>query len=104
MGTRSRITIKERKDFYLYGEFDSKLDILISVLQKCKKDGWEGIDYDYYDGEKEYYLYKTRLETDEEYEKRMELEEQQKENRRKQFEQLKKEFGKDTWRAGTRGH
>ncbi len=80
----------------MYGEFDSKLDILISVLQKCKKDGWEGIDYDYYDGEKEYYLYKTRLETDEEYEKRMELEEQQKENRRKQFEQLKKEFGKDT--------
>jgi hypothetical protein len=94
--TAERLKIKERKDFYWYGVFDGKLDYIISVLQKCKEDGWEGIDYDYYDGEKEYYVYKTRLETDEEYEKRMELEEQRKENRRIQYEQLKKEFGEDT--------
>jgi hypothetical protein len=94
--TAERITIKEKKDFYWYGEFDGKLDILISTLQKCKEDGWEGIDYDYYEGEKIYFLYKTRLETDEEYEKRMKQEEERKENRRKQYEQLKKEFGGDT--------
>jgi hypothetical protein len=90
-----RITIKEKKDFYWYGEFDGSIDKLIFILQKCKEEGWEYIDYDYSGGEKEYYLYKTRLETDEEYEKRMKHEEQQKENRRKQFEQLKKEFGND---------
>ena len=94
--TAERLKIKERKDFYWYGVFDGKLDYIISVLQKCKEDGWEGIDYDYDDGEKEYYVYKTRLETDEEYEKRMELEEQLKENRRIQYDQLKKEFGEDT--------
>ena len=92
--TAERITIKERKDFYL---FAGKIDDIISTLQKCKEDGWEGIDYDYnYDNQREYYVYKTRLENDEEYEKRMELEEQRKENRRIQYEQLKKEFGEDT--------
>jgi hypothetical protein len=95
--TAERITIKERKDFYLCGEFDGKIDDIISTLQKCKEDGWEGIDYDYnYDNQREYYVYKTRLENDEEYEKRMKLEEERKENRRKAYEQLKKEFGKDT--------
>jgi len=91
-----RKKIKEKKDFYWYGEFDTSIDNLISTLQKCKEDGWEGIDYDYCDGDKEYLLYKERLETDEEYEKRMKQKQQQKEYRRQQFEQLKKEFGEDT--------
>ena len=65
-------------------------------LYSFKKDGWEGIDYDYCEGERKYYLYQTRIENDEEYEKRVKQEEQRKENRRKQYEQLKKEFGEDT--------
>lgn len=89
-----RITTKEKKDFHWYGSFETKIDSIISSLQRCKEDGWEGIDYDYdYDGKKEYYLYRNRIETDEEYEKRMKEEELQKEYRRMQFEQLKKEFG-----------
>lgn len=91
--TKKKIQIKEKKDFYWYGELDGKIDDIISTLQKCKEDGWEGIDYDYYDGGREYYVYRTRIETDEEYEKRVGVEEQWKENRRKQYEQLKKEFG-----------
>lgn len=93
--TKEKIQIKEKKDFYWYGEIDGKIDDIISTLQKCKEDGWEGIDYDYYDGGREYYVYRTRIETDEEYEKRVGVEEQWKENRRKQYEQLKKEFGED---------
>ena len=93
--TAERITIKEKKDFYWYGEFSDSIDNLISVLQECKKDGWEGIDYDYCEGERKYYLYQTRIENDEEYEKRMKDEEQRKENRRMQYEKLKKEFAND---------
>jgi hypothetical protein len=94
--TTERIKTQEKKDFYWYGDFSTSIDNLISVLQECKKDGWEGIDYDYdYNGGKEYYLYRTRIETDEEYEKRMKEEEQRKENRRMQYEKLKKEFGND---------
>ncbi len=96
--TAERITIKESKDFCYYGEFYGSIDKIISTLQRCKEQGWEGIDYDYDygNGGKDYYVYKTRLENDEEYEKRVKQEEQQKENRRKQYEQLKKEFGEDT--------
>jgi hypothetical protein len=67
------------------------------LFKSVRKEGWEGIDYDYnYEGGKEYHLYRTRIETDEEYRRRMKEEEQQK---RKscpmQYEKLKKEFGND---------
>ena len=87
-----RIKIKQTE--YCWVEFDLPLDILISDLQKCKEGGWEGITYEYdYDNTKEYYVYKTRLETDEEYNLRMSEEESWKEYRRRQYEKLKKEFG-----------
>ncbi len=73
--------------------FSGKIDSIISYLQKCKEKGWESIDYEYdYDNQKEYYLYKERLENDEEYNLRMSEEQSWKEYRRKQYEQLKKEF------------
>ena len=94
--TTERIKTKEKKEFYWYGDFYGSLDNIIATLQKCKKEGWEGIDYDYdYEVGKEYHLYRTRIETDEEYKKRMKEEEQRKENRRMQYEKLKKEFGND---------
>jgi hypothetical protein len=93
--TTERIKVQERGPeigYYFCGSIGS----LIFVLQKFKKDGWEGIDYDYsYDIQKEYYVCRTRLETDEEYAKRMEIEENQKDYRLKQYEQLKKEFGNE---------
>jgi hypothetical protein len=90
---KERIKTQEKKHHDVYY---GKLDGIISSLQKALEQGWEGIDYDYdYDGHKEYYLYRTRIETDEEYEKRMKVEEKRKENRRKQYEELRKEFGND---------
>ncbi len=86
---RKKIKEKELCWFDFYG----KLDSIISYLQKCKEKGWESIDYEYdYDNQKEYYLYKERLENDEEYNLRMSEEQSWKEYRRKQYEQLKKEF------------
>jgi hypothetical protein len=86
-----RKKVKDRE--YYWGSFYGAIDKIISDLQKCKEEGWEGIDYEYdYDNQKEYYLYKERLETDEEYNLRMSEEKSWKEYRRKQYEQLKKEF------------
>jgi hypothetical protein len=86
---RKKIKEKELCWFDFYGKIDS----IISDLQRCKKEGWEGIDYEYdYDNQIEYYVYKERLETDEEYNLRMSEEKFWKEYRRKQYETLKKEF------------
>ncbi len=86
-----RKKIKEKEHYW--GGFDGSIDVIISNLQKRKEQGWEGITYEYgYDNEKEYYVYKTRLETDEEYNLRMSEEKSWKEYRRRQYEQLKKEF------------
>lgn len=92
--TTERITITEKgPELFCSGSIDS----VISVLQTLKEKGWEKIDYEYeyYDGGKEYYVYRTRLETDEEYAKRMGLEADRKNQRRKQYEQLRKEFGNE---------
>jgi hypothetical protein len=98
-----KIQVREtlRFDDIFYG----KLEYIIEMLQDWKTEGnWEGIDIQSigYDGAVEYYLYKHRLETDKEYEKRMkELEKQkdkelkQKEKRRKEYLKLKKEFGNE---------
>ena len=86
-----RKKIKEKENYW--GGFYGSIDVIISDLQKCKEKGWEGIDYEYdYANEKEYYVYKERFETDEEYNLRMEEEQFLKEYRRKQYEQLKREF------------
>jgi hypothetical protein len=92
-----RIKIKQTE--YCWVEFDLPLDILISDLQKCKEDGWEGIDIEYYghDGGREYYLYKYREENDEEYAERMKAEKKQEEKSKKdKLKKLKKELAKLT--------
>jgi hypothetical protein len=102
--TNNKIKVKET--VRIDAPFDGKLKDIISQLQDWMTEGeWEGIvEEPYsYDGAVEYYLYKFREETDQEYEKRMEELERQKikelkakEKRRKEYEKLKKEFGKDT--------
>jgi hypothetical protein len=87
-----------------WSDFEGSLASIIFSLQSDLDDGWEGITTESIgcDGAVEYYLYKHRLETDKEYEKRMkEMEKQKdkelkaKEKRRKEYEKLKKEFGND---------
>jgi hypothetical protein len=94
-----KIQVKETERYW--GDFEGSLESIISSLQSDLDDGWEGIEVESigYDGAVEYYLYKHRLETDKEYEKRMKLLEKekeqklkQKEKRRKEYEKLKKEF------------
>lgn len=86
-----RKKIKDKEHYW--GDFYGSIDKIISSLQKCKEKGWEGITYEYdRDNQIEYYVYKERLETDEEYNLRMEEEQFLKEYRRKQYETLKKEF------------
>ena len=92
--TTERIKVQERGP-EIGSNFYGSLDSLISALQTLKEKGWEEIDYEYYGEEKEYYVYRTRLETDEEYTKRMKIEEKNKAYRRKQYEQLRKEFGNE---------
>lgn len=86
--------IKETKKIFL-SEFEGKIDDMISQLQEWKNEGWEGLDSDCRYDLTFYELYKHRLETDQEYRMRMYQEELYKENRRKQYEELKKEFGND---------
>jgi hypothetical protein len=98
----NRIQVKETTLIDSYS-FEGKLEEIIEMLQDWKNEGeWEGIVIESigYDGAVEYYLYKHRLETDKEYEKRMKLLEEEnrkkvkeKEKRRIQYEMLKKEFG-----------
>ena len=101
-----KIQVKETKRYW--GDFEGSLESIISQLQSELDEGWEGIETEY---ERDYgdchdhevfYLYKHRLETDKEYEKRMKLLEEEnrkkvkeKEKRRIQYEMLKKEFGDD---------
>jgi len=95
----ARIQVKVISDNIDKCDFDNTIDKVISMLEKHKRDGWEGIDimssYDGYD----FQLYKYRPENDEEYNKRIQLqkkwEEEKKENRRKQYEELKGEFGNE---------
>lgn len=90
--------IRETKTIYL-SDFEGKIDDMISQLQDWKNDEWEGLDSDYGYEISCYELYRNRLETDEEYNERMSQEKLIKERdeakRRKQYEQLRKEFGND---------
>ena len=99
----NRIQVKGTKRYW--GDFEGSLESIISSLQSELDDGWEGIDMEVEQWSQEHevpYLYKQRLETDKEYEKRMKLLEKEKaeklkakERRRKEYEKLKKEFGDD---------
>ena len=80
------------KDYYII-DFEASIDSVISMLQKSKEEGWTDITCNDYEDYKKYYLSKERLETDEEYNARIKLEEQNKTYRRKCYEDLKKEFG-----------
>ncbi len=86
--------IRETKTIYL-SDFEGKIDDMISQLQDWKNDGWERDD----DNDIFIELYKHRLETDEEYNHRMSneklIKERDEAKRRKQYEQLREEFGND---------
>ena len=109
MSKSERIQVKETKRYW--GDFEGSLESIISSLQSELNDGWEGIEMEHssdigYDLEG-LCLYKHRPENDKEYAKRMkQLETQRekqkkeklkaKERRHKEYEKLRKEFGKDT--------
>lgn len=91
-------------------DLSGKIDDIIKCLQDFKLAGWTHLDYE--DEEMDYpyiSIYQERLETDEEFQKRLDIEEayekakknkvvqqriKQKEDRKKLYEQLKKEFEK----------
>ena len=85
------VTQKGREDI----DFEDSIDNVISMLQKYKEEGWIDIVSNWYGEYKTYDVSKKRLETDYEYKSRIEHEENLKQNRRKQYEALKKEFGEE---------
>jgi Asp-tRNA(Asn)/Glu-tRNA(Gln) amidotransferase C subunit len=86
--TTKRIQVKETKEYW--GNFVGSFEDIISSLQKCKDIGWEGLEFRYdINYGNEYYLYKHREETDEEYDKRVKLLEKEKERK---LEKLKKDL------------
>lgn len=94
-----KIKVKEVKEIYVEDFFDRPIDDTIKILEDYKKDGWEEIYYSiHYEGI-DFYLRRNRLETDVEYNARMETikkqqikEEKDKEKRRRLYEELKNEF------------
>lgn len=86
--------IREAKTISL-SDLEGKINDIISKLADWRNEGWEGLDVDYYYESTTYDLYKHRLETDIEYNRRMYEEELLKSNRRKQYEKLKREFEND---------
>lgn len=74
-------------------DFEKSIDSVISMLQKAKVEGWTDIYCDYSYNTVSYNFCKRRIETDKEYNARILEEETSKEYRRKQYEDLKKEFG-----------
>ena len=89
-------------DYVLFEvEYDQRLDEYMDYIKELINEGWEGIELvpNRY-GEGYFpYLYKTRMETDVEFQARLELEEKEQkkkakaeERKRRQYERLKKEF------------
>jgi hypothetical protein len=65
-----RLEIQETQ----YIDLEMSIDNAISELNNLKDQGWEGIGYDYdNDGSYEMIVYRTRLETDAEFEKRKKI-------------------------------
>lgn len=82
--------------------FCGKFSDIKRALDKLEKEGWEGIEYTCWFGSDVYDLYKHRLETDEERDKRVKALGQKakkeaiaKEVRRQRYETLRKEFEND---------
>jgi hypothetical protein len=79
--------------------FEMSIKEAIDMLQKYADEGWTDIEekFYHYTDHSDYCLINLRPETDEEYESRLKIIEQSeeiaKEQRRKQYEELKKEFG-----------
>lgn len=90
--------IRETESIYL-SDLEGTFEEVMTKLQNWKNEGWEGLECNYHYESSYYELYRNRLETDEEYNERMSQEQLMKERaeaqRRKQYEQLKKEFGND---------
>jgi hypothetical protein len=90
--------IRETKTIY-FSDLEGTFEEVMTKLQNWKNEGWEGLECDYNYESTVYELYKHRLETDEEYNHRMSNEKLMKERaeaqRRKQYEQLKREFDND---------
>ena len=80
----------DKRLVFLVGSIDG----IIEDLTKLKSEGYTKVDSerDYYDSV-DFYAYKEREETDDEYLKRMKEEKRLKESRREYYEKLKKEFG-----------
>ncbi len=93
---KKQITEYYRISLYdLEGTFDG---IEAFITQK-RLEGWKGIEVSTYPGEIDINLFKVRDETDEEYNNRLKIELKNKEvtiaNKRKLYEELKKEFERD---------
>lgn len=83
------VTEQNRDDI----DFEDTIENLISMLQKLSREGWTDIVSQWHGEYKTYNFSKKRLETDYEFKSRIKHEEDLKQNRRKQYEALKKEFG-----------
>lgn len=90
--------IRETETIY-FSDLEGTFEEVMTKLQNWKNEGWEGLECNYHYEGTYYVLYRNRLETDEEYNLRMFQEQRAKERaeakRRKQYEQLKREFGND---------
>jgi hypothetical protein len=92
--------IRETETIYL-SDLEGTLEEVMTKLQDWKNEGWEGLEWscDYQFDSTYYELYRNRLETDREYNLRMSneklMEERAEAHRRKQYEELRKEFGND---------
>jgi hypothetical protein len=74
-------------------DFERSIDDIIGLLQSYRNEGWTNICKYGDEWESWYYVCKYRPETDEEYNDRLKEREQEVENRRALYEDLKKEFG-----------
>lgn len=93
-----RIQVKETKTVWP-SSFEGTIDDMIAQLLKLKEEGWELIDGNYFVDSYAYVFIKHRPETFDEYSNRIRTEERNEqlmlEQRRKQYEELKREFEND---------
>lgn len=81
------------REFWEPIDLETDIDNAIAILQELKNDGWEGLEVQYgYEHEHSLCPYKTRLENNAEYQKRINEEESEKAYRKRHYEELKKEF------------
>ena len=98
----NRKTVTTHKYIHFVDFFQSSVEKTAVYIRELSEDGWTGIDY----AECDVALIRTRLETDEEYEERIAMEEDfekrrikdidgQRKRRYQQYLKLKEEFGND---------